>query len=256
MKIIDSHVHLDNVAFPNLIDAKNDLLQQLHLSRIEFAFLLHLDWQGWSKHEFYNQFSSNNKIYQFVNIDANTTNISGDLKEAFHDLEYWGLKLHPRFHNFSVNNPNVYEMSKFAGQLGKPILIDVFPDETFLKLRLEPLDFYILAKENPDTNFIWAHFGGHKILDYLMLGRKLNNVYFDISFSLLYYRKSSVLKDIIFALDNIKYERVLYGSDFPDRPIEETLDMTLEILDSYEISESDKLKLFHTNAVDLIEKSK
>jgi predicted TIM-barrel fold metal-dependent hydrolase len=68
-----------------------------------------------------------------------------------------------------------------------------------------------------------------------MLGRKLNNVYFDISFSLLYYRKSSVLKDIIFALDNIKYERVLYGSDFPDRPIEETLHMTLEILDSYEI---------------------
>ena len=255
MKIIGSHVHLDNLKFPILSAAKNDLLKQLEISKIEFAFLLHLDWQGWNVQEFYDEFSSTKEIYQFVNLNPSSQNISNDLVHAFHDLNYWGVKLHPRFHNFSVSDRNVYEISKFAGQLRKPVLIDVFPDETYLKLKLEPLDFYNLAKENPETNFIWAHFGGHKILDFLMLGRKLKNVYFDISFSLLYYRTSSVLKDFIFSLENIRYERVLYGSDFPDRSIEKSIDMTTKILESFEISESDKLKLFYSNAMNLIELS-
>ena len=43
------------------------------------------------------------------------------------------------------------------------------------------------------------------------------------AYSLLYYLESNVSKDIIYAMKSMKFDKIMYGSDYPDRNIKDTL---------------------------------
>ena len=68
------------------------------------------------------------------------------------------------------------------------------------------------------------------VLDFMMLAKRLPNVYMDCSYSLLYYQGSPTLKNLVYAMKSMKMERIFYGSDYPDREIKESLDLSCKDL--------------------------
>ncbi len=90
--------------------------------------------------------------------------------------------------------------------------------------------------------------GGHHVIDFMMLAKRLDNVYFDISYSFLYFRGSDVPKNMAYAMKSMRYDRVFYGSDYPDRSIQQTLKDSVVLFDQFEIDQSDQTKILSTTA--------
>jgi predicted TIM-barrel fold metal-dependent hydrolase len=65
------------------------------------------------------------------------------------------------------------------------------------------------------TPIILIHAGGLRILEAMLLADLQPNIYLETSFSVDYYRGSSVAQDFAFAFRKLGAERILYGSDFP-----------------------------------------
>ncbi|EQC43326.1 amidohydrolase family protein [Bacteriovorax sp. Seq25_V] len=252
MKIIDSHLHLDKVKYRTLEAAFKGLNGELQEASISKAIVLHLIIQGWSLEEVADQINKYERIEAFANIDPNSIDAETDLLRA-KNLGFCGLKLHPRIQQFSVDDPNVVALIQYAGELNLPTLIDAFPDGTALMDGFSPFKFASCAKKCPDSKIIWAHMGGHHVIDMMMLAKRLPNVYFDFSYSLLYYQGSSVPKDMIYAMKSMRFDRIFYGSDYPDRSITDTYNASYAYLKESGISSDDLEKLFYRNFTRMME---
>ncbi len=112
----------------------------------------------------------------------------------------------------------------------------------------DPLRYANLARRCPETKMIWAHMGGHYVLDFMMLAKRLPNVHFDISYSLLYYQKSPIPQTMAYAMRSMRFDRVFYGSDYPDRPIGVSLAGSIASLVRDGLSEVELAKIMGENA--------
>ena len=94
---------------------------------------------------------------------------------------------------------------------------------------------------------VMSHAGGAKLLDAFLVAEAAENLLLDTSFSLPYYRDSSVERDFAFAMRKLGAHRWMYGSDAPFVGFEDSLKQTLEFFDKYRFSsqEVDTI-LFHT----------
>lgn len=175
-------------------------------------------------------------------------------KLAFDELEQlkisgaYGLKLHPRLHGYCIDSDECISLLRHAFKLKMPVMIDCFPDGKNLALGNTPETFARLAEKVSDTRIAMGHAGGHRILDALMVAKYFKNIYLDISYTLLYYRESMIIRDIAYAIESIKAERIFWGSDYPDRPYGETLDLSLKEINKMNLSEQIKKSIFETNA--------
>ena len=246
--IIDTHLHLDDriQGSPDL--ALNELSKQLENSNIEKAIVIHLENQRWSKEVFINSILKNRKLSGFVNINPNNTKSLNDLEYSIKDLNFIGLKLHPRLQNFDINSKETNKLVSLAGDLDIPVLIDTFPDGYSLSRGFSVKQYAELAIQNKKTKFIWAHCGGHYVIDFMMVAKRFENIFMDISYSLLYYLESNVSKDIIYAMKSMKFDKIMYGSDYPDRNIKDTLNLTKSFMIKQNVSEKDIDKIFYSNA--------
>lgn len=246
MTIIDAHLHFDDESYSSLQSAALNLNLELEEAGIEKALVLHLIAQKWGCKEVAREIAKYDRIESFVNIDPFSIDSKDQLEKAL-ELGFCGLKLHPRLQEFSVKDDAVVELVRCAGELGVPTLIDAFPDGTALMSGFSPLDYAYTAKKCPDSNIIWAHMGGHYVIDMMMLAKRLSNVYFDFSFSLLYYQGSSVPRDIAYAMKSMKYERIFYGSDYPDRSVADTLIQSRKALEKMQVPMPDMDRIFYSN---------
>jgi len=248
MRFIDTHLHLD----PNSQDSLGEQIKKIHgdLSALggEHGIVIHLDWQKFGKKEIANEVKKFENLSAYVNITPGSRGTTRELYYSVHSLGYQGLKLHPRFNNINLESKDTALLCQEAGNLGIPVLICAFIDGKNLKHGILPQHFAALAEKCYGTNFIWAHMGGYKVLDFLFLGKPLPNVFMDFSFTLQYFQGSSVIQDVVYAMRNMKFERIFYGSDYPDRPMGEALKIAIDTLRSNAISDNELDKLFFANA--------
>lgn len=248
MLIIDSHLHLDEKIDGTAAAGALELDRQLAEAGVDRGIVLHLDVQPWGIEEFSEAVLKTSRLKAFVNLHPNHSDIKNTLQYAVKKLGYVGLKLHPRLQKFSVDDPATIHLVQAAGEMGVPVLIDAFPDGTHLLQGFDPVKYAVLAKECPNTRIIWAHMGGHYVLDFMMLAKRLPNVFFDISYSLLYYQKSSIPNNMVYAMHSMKFDRIFYGSDYPDRDIASSLNLSLEFLSNQGINEVQLSKIMGSNA--------
>ena len=246
--IIDSHVHFDDRIDGTAAGAAGELAKQAREAGIARVIALHLDTQPWSPEEVSEAITPYQEIKAFVNIHPERSDAERLLRNAIENLGFVGLKLHPRLQEFAVDSVQTVKLVNIAGEMGIPVLFDAFPDGTHLMQGFSSLRYAVLAQQCSQTKIIWAHMGGHHVIDFMMLAKRLPNVYMDISYSLLYYRGSSVPMNMVYAMRSMKFERVFYGSDYPDRPLGDSLNSSLEVLRSYGVSDSELQKLMFTNA--------
>ncbi len=136
------------------------------------------------------------------------------------------LKIHPHTQRFDILDPRVVTLVKKAGELGIAVLLDnagiVAGDHQ---------DLFNLAFLAPDTRFIFAHIGGmdFRFWNVIVLTRTadgfgMDNVFFDISATVLLAPDSPIEKEFIWTLRNVGIDRMMLGSDYPQISLKRTLD--------------------------------
>lgn len=156
------------------------------------------------------------------------------------------LKLHPHTQGFDLADPRVLPVLRRAGELGLRVLMDnagIVPGDN------ERL--FNLAAQFPGTTFIFAHIGGLNFRYWNLLalartadGFALDNVYFDLSATVLLAADSPIEAEFVWTLRNVGIDRVLVGSDYPQIG----LDRTLDALERLDLSDEEKAKLRAGNA--------
>jgi len=162
------------------------------------------------------------------------------------------LKLHPHTQKFDVADPRVLELVQQAGTLGVVVLMD---NANIIAGDSEHL--FDLAVRAPRTKFVFAHMGGlnFRFWNVLALARTakdffMDNIYFDISGTVVLAADSPIEKEFVWTLRNVGIDRVLLGSDYPQF----SLPQTLEALERLDLDESEKAKIRYTNAQRLLAK--
>lgn len=246
--IIDAHLHLDEKLDGTAKGAAADLDRQLADAGIDRAIVLQLEAQPWSAEDVAEAISFYPRLKGFINVHPNKGDPGRVLRDGVERLGYIGLKLHPRLQGFDVDDERTVRLVSLAGEMNVPVLIDAFPDGTHLMQGFSPTRYATLAQRCPETRIIWAHMGGHHVIDFMMLAKRLSNVYFDFSYSLLYYQSSSVPNDMVYAMRSMKFQRIFYGSDYPDRSIAASLDGTLSYLSTHGLDQGAMNKIMGLNA--------
>jgi predicted TIM-barrel fold metal-dependent hydrolase len=249
MRFIDTHLHLDSTSQLKVNEQVQKIERDLIALGGEHGILLHLDWQKFDKKQLANEVQKYENLSAYVNVVPGSSGDLQELRYSVNSLGFKGLKLHPRYNDFRLDSKSTIAICLEAGNLGIPVLIDAFVDGEFLKRKINIRDFSDLAEKCPNTNFIWAHMGGYKVLDFLFIGKHLPNVFMDFSFTLQYFQGSSVIADVIYAIRNLRFERLFYGSDFPDRSIGESLRIVNETFLEYGLTADQIDQLFYRNAV-------
>lgn len=248
--IIDAHLHLDDRSGGSAVDAANRLVTEMDSCGIGHAVVLHLLWQPWSVEEVAEALAQQPMLTGFVNVDPSSPTALADLRRGY-NLGFRGLKLHPRLQKYLPDDEACIALVRRAGDLNMPVLIDCFPDGDWLMAGLNVLQYATLAREAPQAKIIVAHAAGHHCIDLLMLAKRVPNLWFDVSYSLLYYG-SPVVDALFYCLKSIRYERVNFGTDYPDRTLTKSVEMSLALLDKFGVTGEAREKLLWKNAHELL----
>lgn len=95
---------------------------------------------------------------------------------------------------------------------------------------------------------VMAHAGGAKVLDAMLVAEDLKNVLFDTSFTLDYYRGSSVEADLAFAMRKTGAARWMFGSDSPFVDADLSLRNAKAFLKRYRFTDADARRLLSETA--------
>jgi predicted TIM-barrel fold metal-dependent hydrolase len=162
--------------------------------------------------------------------------------EIAYSLGVRGLKFHSYVQNISHDEIcSILTLCKKAEELKMFIAIDTSYGTLNMysndNLKLATL----IANKITKTPIILLHSGGLRVLEAMLLAEAQNNIYLETSFSLFYYKNSSIEKDFAFAYNKIGTNRVLYGSDSPYIDLEKSINFTLRYLQKYNFS-TDKIE--------------
>ncbi|RNF86569.1 amidohydrolase [Lysobacter psychrotolerans] len=156
------------------------------------------------------------------------------------------LKIHPHTQKFDADDPRVLMLVRHAGAQGMTVLMDnanILPGDS------ERL--FNLAIQAPKTKFIFAHIGAmnFRFWNMLALARTADdffadNIYFDISATVVLVADSPIEPEFVWTLRNVGIDHVLLGSDYPQLGIGKAVD-ALERLD---LTDEEKAKVRSGNA--------
>lgn len=105
-----------------------------------------------------------------------------------------------------------------------------------------------IVKSFPRKQFIIAHSGSYKILEYFFHFRDLPNVYYELSASLQYLYDSSVSVDLKKLIKWTPANKILFGSDYPYGSPLLQIKILNEIIEELVISPNEAEQIFYGNA--------
>lgn len=214
-KIFDSHIHF-NMKVNNTID---DFMEQI--KELE-GFILILNNQE-EKKLFETRLLDNFKVsFPLSALAINYELVDSKFLEIIHSQNIkCGLKLHPRLSKITASMfstvINIIEKLFFDF-----IIIDCFYYGSTLETHTN-LEFAIaIAKYFNNKKILLAHGGGHKVLEYMLYTRDLENIYYDFSLTSNYLQNTSVRQDIV---NFIKFnnQKLFFGSDYPDFTVNKSI---------------------------------
>lgn len=156
------------------------------------------------------------------------------------------IKLHAHTQQFDVDDPRLLALVRKAGELGVVVLMD---NANIVAGDSENL--FSLAIRAQGTKFVFAHIGGLNFRFWNILplartaeGLALENVYFDISGTVLLAADSPIEEEFVWTLRNVGIDSLILGSDYPQLSLADTL----EALDKLDLSDEEKAKIRGGNA--------
>lgn len=108
-----------------------------------------------------------------------------------------------------------------------------------------------LTEHCRDQVVIFSHFGGLFCNQFMLLADAFENVMFETSFSLSFWKGSSIEIDQVFCLAKLGSQRFLFGSDFPFADPAKEFDQLVMLMERAGFSDEDQNRVLHTNALSL-----
>ena len=162
-----------------------------------------------------------------------------ELRIALDDLGLRGLKLHPRFQGVPADDPRCVELAASTAERNLPIAVDAFLwKPTPLRIQL-PFHIDTLCKQVPNARVIMNHAGGFHFLDALAVLIANDNVWLEFSTSLPYFINTPFKDQFLFVLKQAGPQRVIFGSDHPQKDMAKALQTSREALQETGFSSED-----------------
>ncbi len=162
-----------------------------------------------------------------------------DQEAVFREIEELGLsgvKLHPEFQGFAIDDARLFPAYREAARLKIPVLFHVGDPKSDLS---SPRKVYRVMEKVPELVVIAAHMGGYRAKEEAecLVG---SHCYFDTSQWFYYLTEEELLKRI----EKHGADKILFGSDYPlNVPAEEIARLYATALDA-----ESKRKIFFENA--------
>lgn len=156
------------------------------------------------------------RFYGFGTLHQDMTDEEvGDELEKIAAFGLHGIKLHPDFQEFHIDDERMLPVYRELARRGFPVLFHMGDARTDFST---PERLKNVAREVPELLSIAAHLGGYSVWDKAESLAGMENVVFDCSSSLPMLTAERALWQIgLFGID-----RIFFGSDFPMwRPCEE-----------------------------------
>lgn len=244
--MIDGHCHLRS-GHAHVAEAMCELHDAALLARVKGIVLLNLEESGYSNRDVIAEARKYGNYFDvFPSVVPAQKAAMAELA-SLKDDGASGLKLHPRMHGYRVDDDACVLLVREAGKLNMPVMIDAFPDGRSVLLGNTVEAFARLADRAPEARIAIGHAAGHNVLDALMLAKSFTNVYLDLSYTLLYYRTSSIPQDIAYSITSMKGDRIFWGTDYPDRPYELSVGMCLDELGKMDLPSNIRQSVLESN---------
>lgn len=160
--------------------------------------------------------------------------------EQMKELGLSGIKLHPDFQKFYIDNKKAFEIYKRAE--GKyPILFHMGDARYDFS---EPIRLKRIKEKFPNLTVIAAHFGGYQAWDKAKEELADTDAYFDTSSSLYFIDNDYAVERI----HEYGVDRMLFGTDFPMWNFTEELNRFFEL----KLTDEERVKILSTNAKKLL----
>lgn len=196
-----------------------------------------------SVNDYAGSINNNTNIFSFGSVFPDSPDIFEEL-ERIKSMGLKGVKLHPDYQEFQVDDPKMKPIYKKISSLG---LITVFhagfdygfcpPYGGTPKKMLQALSWF-------DSPVIAAHWGGlncnEEVLDYLCG----TDIYFDTSFGYSHLPKVYAMK----ILEKHGTDKIVFATDSPWH----TADMEFRLLSTLELSDNEMEKITYINAQKLL----
>lgn len=153
---------------------------------------------------------------------------------------------------FDAEFERIIEICKIAEKLEMPICVDA----SYGTNQLYDLDNLKLvasiSQQVQKTPIIILHSGGARIFDAMLIAESTPNVFLETSFSMEYYKGSSIEKDILFAYKKLGSKKVLYASDAPALgSLQDSIDFQLVRIAEMGFNSNELDDIFFNNAINL-----
>jgi len=181
------------------------------------------------------------RLNGFGALHPDYEDIDGEVQRIV-DLGLKGIKLHPDFQRFQIDDEKVFPIYEAASREGLPILIHAGDHRYDFS---GPKRLYKAAKLFPELIFIGAHFAGWSQWDEAEeLYDNYRNIYVDLSSSLYDMTPEHAARLIhVFGAD-----RVMFGTDYPMW----TADEELERFATVPLTDEERELILYKNALRLL----
>lgn len=188
---------------------------------------------------------SSDRITAFGSVHPDAPNVFDEL-ERIKSLGLKGVKFHPEYQNFEADEPRMFPIYKKIASLGLITVFHAGQDIGFMPPAKAAPDRLLRALPAFDgAPVAAAHFGSYIMWDEVLEKLCGLPLYFDTSFC--FGRIQHPLAQAI--VEKHTPDRILFGTDLPwsDAQTEKRL------IDSLDLSDADKEKIFFRNAASLLQ---
>ncbi len=195
--------------------------------------------------DFAKQIKSEN-IHPFVSFHpSNDTYEVEDVLGDAHQFGIRGVKMHPMYQNFNIDDKYMYGFYELIAGMGLQIMFHTGYDMAFPGNNQADVErVRKVANWFKDLTIICTHVGGWKQWDRISCLSECKNVYTETSLTLSEISDDEFVK----ALSHFDEDRILFGSDSPWTDQKEMLERTLRL----KISDRLKEKMMYQNAALLL----
>jgi hypothetical protein len=150
-----------------------------------------------------------------ASVDPNDAAAADEFERSITTLGLRGLKLSPVYQGFDPWSPSAWRLYEMADSFDVPIMFHMggaYDPEAALEWG-NPLLLDRVCRAFPGLRMIIAHLGQPMIQETVMLMRKNQNVFADLSAR--FHRKWQLYNGLQIAIEYKVTDRILFGSDFP-----------------------------------------
>lgn len=186
----------------------------------------------------------NEKLIAFGGLYPHTDDYRRDI-DFLCGMGFRGIKLHPEYQNFTVNDPDMLKLYDYALSKGLILYFHAGFDPAFPPpFHSTPKMFAQIARELRGGVIVAAHMGGAQQLDEVERDLCGSDVYIDTSMGFEHYSREQFLRIV----KSHGAEKILFGSDSPWSQA----DSEIAAIRSLNLSQDQKDKILFGNACRLL----